>query len=378
MLVTVAGCTPGKGALDCGKRASADLNPPEKLRPFKLDFVDPDESELANGHLLVNQFNKKTESFAAAIDGCAAHVWWEKAQSQATKITRTRMGRDGRSVIFSEYDRFRLADTGEIRRHDLKTGELTVTPAEEQHHDFVEMPDGQLAWLSWQYIANDWFPSLDTDIATDAIRVADEGSDGEHEILFSVPEDSGVEMFWACRHMAPDTFVPGYAEWSHANSLMYDEDQDALFVLVRYWDALLRIERDGTLGWILGGTNNEFTVADGTELPKHGHMSEFWPGGMLVFDNRSHSGGKASRVVEYAIDEEARTVEEVWSYEEPNGQFWSYLGDARRLPGGNVVIAWSGSGQITEVNRAGEVVWSAETDHELGRLEFVEDWPWVQ
>jgi len=377
LLALVAlGCTPGKRALKCHERPSADVETPDNLEPFKLLSVDSSESQVANGHILLNQFDKKTESYSAVIDGCGAHVWWRERQTPQTKITRSRMSLDGRSVLYSEYDRARELDTGEIRRVNVKTGAETVTRAKEQHHDFIERPDGKLVWLSWQYTSNLWFDNVDADIASDAIRMGDEGSDGDSEMLFSILDDSGVDIFWACDHMNASTFVPQFAEWSHTNSLIYDPDQDAYFALTRYWDAVLRIEGDGTLSWILGGRNNEFTLIGDTVLPQHGHMSEFWPGGMLVFDNRNHNDGKElpSRVVEYAIDEEARTVEEVWSYDDPNGVFWSYLGDARRLPGGNVLIAWSASGTISEVNRKGEVVWEAQTEHDLGRLEFVRDW----
>ncbi len=365
-------CTPGKAALDCANRPSADLEPPESLRAFKLKKVDADRSRVADGFILLNQFGDHKESWASAIDGCGAHVWWQEQQAPETKITRTRMGLDGRSVIYSEYDRKRLVDTGEIRRVDLRTGDVSVTRAVEQHHDFVERPDGRLAWLSWQYTANVWLDRVSADLASDAILIADEGSDGDHDVVYSYLDDSGIEPFWSCDHMKPGRFVPGFAEWSHTNSLIYDADQDAYFALARYWDAVLRIDGDGTLRWILGGRLNEFDIiGKKSVLPEHGHMSEFWPGGMLVFDNRDHSEGLASRVAEYAIDEDARTVEETWSYEQPDGESWAYLGDVRRLPGGNVLIAWSGSGRITEVTRDGDIVWEAETDHEIGRLEFV-------
>jgi hypothetical protein len=346
--------------------------------PFDLIAVDKRRSQVANGFILLNQFDKKTESWATVIDGCGSHRWWQRRQDPSTKITRTRMGRDGHSVLYSEYDRAREVDRGEIRRIDLYSGRVTVTRAVEQHHDFVELDDGRLAWLSWQYQADVGLENLNTAMATDAIRVADEGSLGEHDMLFSYLSDSGIEPFWSCEHMSPNVFVPGFSEWSHTNSLVYDEGQDAFFALARYWDAVLRIEGDGTLSWILGGPLGEFQALGLTQLPRHGHMSEVWDGGMLVFDNRNHDEEPVSRVVEYAIEEDTRSVQEIWSLEDPDGRFWSYLGDARRLPGGNVLIAWSGSGRLTEVTRDGDIVWEAETDQEVGRLEFVSDWSWLR
>ena len=375
-VVLGSACTPER-ALKCSERASAQLETPVNLSPFELVSVDRKRSQVAEGHILLNQFDRQTESWAAAIDGCGAHVWWQRRQDAESKNTRTPMGLDGSSVIYAEYDRARLEDRAEIRRIDLDNGTVTVTRAVEQHHDFVELGDQRLAWLSWQYAANTWLDT-DADIAADAIRVGEEGSEGEHEILFSYFADSGFEPYWTCSHMQRGIFVPGYSEWSHSNSLVYDPDEDAYFALARHWDAVLRIEGDGTLGWVLGGQKSDFQALGQTALPMHGHMSEVWSDGMLVFDNGNHDGKRASRVAEYAIDPDARTVQEVWSFSEPSGSFWPYLGDARRLPGGNVLIAWSGSGRITEVTRDGDIVWEAQTAQEIGRLEFVRDWPWLR
>jgi len=377
LTLTGSACAPER-ALKCSQRPSASEVTPVNLSAFELISVDVSRSRVATGHVLLNQFDKKTESWAAAIDGCGAHVWWQRRQDAGSKITRTRMGKDGHSVIYAEYDREREVDRAEIRRIDLDTGEVTITRATEQHHDFVELGDGRLAWLSWEYSANLWLENLNADIASDAILIADEGTEGDHEVLFSYLSDSGIEPFWSCNHMRRGIFVPGYAEWSHTNSLVYDVDEDAYFALARYWDAVLRIEGDGTLSWILGGPLDQFQSLGQATLPRHGHMSEAWPGGMLVFDNRNHGDDEASRVVEYAFDEARGVVEEVWSFQEPHGSFLAYLGDARRLPGGNVLIAWSGTGRITEVTRDGDIVWEAKTDQEIGRLEFVEDWPWLR
>ena len=129
------------------------------------------------------------------------------------------------------------------------------------------------------------------------------------------------------------------------------------------------------LAWVLGGPLNEFEMADGGQMPRHSHLSEVWTDGMLVFDNRNHDAEQVSRVVRYDIDAEARTVREAWSFQHPRELFVPFLGDARTLPGGNVLVAWSNNGALSEITPDGEIVWEVQTDQRIGRIEFVPDWP---
>ena len=123
---------------------------------------------------------------------------------------------------------------------------------------------------------------------------------------------------------------------------------------------------------MLTPTGNEF------EWPYHQHGPEITPQGtILMFDN---GNGRAippatalpfdraySRAVEYRVDEEAMTVEQVWAYGgqfDPRQQFYSsFLGDARSLPEtGNVLVTDGGrTASITPLRRNGRI---AEVTHE--------------
>ncbi len=104
-------------------------------------------------------------------------------------------------------------------------------------------------------------------------------------------------------------------------------------------------------------------------------MSEAWDDRTLLFDNGNHGVNPVSRAVEYQVDEARGVVEEVWSFDHPDGGDMTHLGDARRLPGGNTRISWSPDGILTEVTPGGDIVWEARVDQKVGRIEFVPDWP---
>ena len=143
---------------------------------------------------------------------------------------------------------------------------------------------------------------------------------------------------------------------------------------VRHFDAVVRFDGNGAIRWWLGGRLNTLDPLDGAAPPRHGHFSEAWSDGMLVFDNGNHVPDAVTRIVEYAIDAEAQTYREVWSYDHPEGGFFAARGDARRLPGGNVLVAWTGNGQIWEITREGDVVWRADTEQKVVRMQFLPDW----
>jgi len=345
---------------------------PSTLTPLDLDIRDEERSELATGHLLFSQYDRQRDhSFATIVNGHGAVVWLSADTGDDVKINRARLGRDGQSVLFSQYHWELRKDLGEIVRVSLDGTTTTTTRATEQHHDFVELPDHELAWLS--YVYDDVVLPGDDDplpLATDAVRTAPEGTEGAGtRKLFDMLEDWPESPGWSCDHMELGKFVPNRYEWTHSNSIAYIDEEHAFLVLARYIDQLVKIDANtGEILWRMG-PGGDFELLSGTWFD-HPHFSDAWPGGVLMYDNRNHSE-RASRAVEYHYDEDAMTVEQVWSHTEPGHRMTTFLGDASRLPGGNVVITWSALGTIQEVTRDGEVVFELHTKNVPGRSAWV-------
>ena len=364
-IATMAGCTPPS-------ETSSEVNNSDTDGTWSI-VTSTRESEVANGFLVLSRFDLRgSEAFVLSGDGSV--VWRSGDPGDPLKINRVRLAPDGQSVLYAAYDRARREDIGSVTRVDLSTGTvLSTTRTAEQHHDFVaHEAEGTLSWLSWTY-GESTLGLAPIPIASDALRTAAEGSLEEdptriYDFLDHYPEDP----FWSCDHMSFNNFAPDHYEWSHSNSLVYVPEQDAYFVMVRYWDAVLKIDRQGTLAWQLGGLHGDFDLTDPFH---HAHMSEVWPGGMLIFDNADHADPSVSGVAEYAWDEATMTADKIWEYRHPEGHFVSHLGDARRLPGGNTLISWGPLGTLTEITSEGEVVWELETDGTLGRVTWIEALP---
>ena len=196
-------------------------------------------------------------------------------------------------------------------------------------------------------------------------------------MVFDFFEDWDEPFSLDCQHQrAPHYVFADSFDYSHCNSLMYDESDDTWLMMCKNLDALFKIDRaTGQIIW-RAGEGGDFAITGDSEYNawSHGHMSHFWGDGMVVFDNGYHHDTK-SRVVEYAVDQDARTLELVWSYDDPEGRFVPLLGDGRKLPSGNVLPSWTSLGILKEITRDGDVVWEAEADlgEGLGRVRWIED-----
>ncbi|NCG22154.1 MAG: hypothetical protein GWP91_24320 [Rhodobacterales bacterium] len=252
------------------------------------------------------------------------------------------------------------------------------------HHVVLETLPQQWAWLALRFTES--AERLD---GTDVIYQASFDDTASPTVLLDTYDDvfAGQPPNTCDHNQQPSPFsttVDVY-EWAHSNSLIYVPDTDDLYVGGRFVDSLWKVDRaTGTLEWQLGGPNGDFTDPDGNSLwtsaadsrPwSHAHLTDLWDGGALLFDNGDHYSPRESGVVEVAWDEASRTAWEVWRYPHPNNAIIPIVGDARRLPEDHVLISWTTLGQVTEVNRDGDLLWEAQLpgNLQMGRVRYIPD-----
>ncbi|MFM1813917.1 MAG: Arylsulfate sulfotransferase AssT precursor [Pseudomonadota bacterium] len=173
---------------------------------------------------------------------------------------------------------------------------------------------------------------------------------------------------------------PGAYDWSHCNAVAYSAEDDSLIVSLRHQDCIVKFDyATGRLRWILGNHGNWkdafkpylLTPEAGTEWQYHQHDCSFTGGGrILCFDNGNFrvpafstpmdDTENYSRVVEFEVDEAARSVRQVWCYGGPGPDriFACYQGGALRLPEtGNTFMTFGGicfkDGRPTRENGSG-------------------------
>ncbi len=171
-------------------------------------------------------------------------------------------------------------------------------------------------------------------------------------------------------------------DWCHTNAVFYDARDDTIMLSLRTQDCILKFHRStGEIKWILGDPGNwrapwsHFLLkpVGDVEWQYHQHDCSVTPTGtILCFDNGNHRAlpfaeplageENYSRVVEFKVDEQAKTVEQVWSFGDGDGPgeglYGCYQGGAYRLPKtGNTFMNFGGvctiDGVPTNDNRGG-------------------------
>jgi len=257
---------------------------------------------------------------------------------------------------------------------------------ETMHHEIFELEDGSLATLGSIAQSVGGYPDNATyDVVGD--RVVTFSRAGELLSQFNVfdvldPYRYGNDFFINYWHKTySELFEP--KDWTHGNGVIHDPSDDTLVVSYRHQDGIFKHNRQtGELIWVLGA-DLPFTAGDddwpfleligGGTLPSHMHAPQLTPGGtLMLFDNRNDLG--QSRTVEYAIDAEAMTAEQIWEYIDPEHDpplFSRSVSDADLLPGGTVLVT-HGANRMGQSPNA--VFWAliTEVTHDANKTKVFE------
>jgi hypothetical protein len=362
----------------------AFVQPPPRDTPSLLfDTWNPDLAcdDTGDGYVLLNYLGERglTESGVGIVDRQGRYVWAIRSEDPQVQFARTRLGRDGRSILWNTNDYARLDDIATIERMSIDGRQSTSTRTRNGHHDFVELPDGELAWIAYELVD----PPLELPVefppgwsefptAYDAIYQAPEGitDTDTPTVVFDQLRDWPEGFYYNDRTERCDQFLPGYCEVGHANSLAYIDSVGQFQMGFRWLDAIVRIDPAGAVQWVFGGPLNEF-AGPPADLPVHHHYSDAWADGMMVFDNHDPA---PSRAMQYALDTEAKTFSTTLKMQEDENE--DILGDVRRVPiegCTNVLVVLSKQGVLEERTRDGQLVWRVYYDAGdiIGRVQYL-------
>jgi len=365
---------PGGATSDALAFPTAEV--PAPLRSLVLEEASAD-SEAGQGWVLTNVYERDPASgYALILDGQGRPVWWKEAPD-ALKSVRARLSHDGTAVVWAVTDWELDDDIALIGRTSLDGRTEALRAAPGLHHDVLEDGD-RYHYLAFQvdeslpFGFNDAFPAV-----ADVVRSVPVAADTPVEEGFAFFDDYPFPPYEACSHADFPSFHPTGVEWTHSNSLV-TAPQGGLYVMARYLDALVHVDAEGAFAWQIGGRDATLHPVDPAHEAFHGHFTHAWDDRVLVFDNHSHVDGP-SRVMEWRIDAAAGTYEAVWTHEEPGGGKITFLGDARRMPGGHTLIAWSPRGELEEVRPDGTTAWRVDSPVLVtGRVAFEPGLPFAR
>ncbi len=260
------------------------------------------------------------------------------------------------------------------------------------HHHVIEKPNGNLL-----------------------VTVNDPGKPTVEDVILELDRTTGeIANLWDLnesldnrRRAWPTNIANLEVDWFHANGLAYDAAADAILVSGRT-QGTVKLSAANEVIWILAPHRGWTTAGDGTDLgakllqpldaggapitdnavlegtTNHPDFEWAWyqhspillPNGhVMLFDNGDNrnyvptgfdAGGAYSRAVEYAIDEDNGTIQQVWSYGKERGRetYSRIVSKVSYLAGTDHVLFTPGAvrfqnanyGKVVEVKRATDQV----------------------
>ena len=362
---------------------------PRNFPPLKTVLAKPEQMEPGVTLFPTNLWNKNksvmTYGFLVALDAEGEVVWF---LNSGHRTADCRVMRNGHLLFQHASYRHALEIDlyGNVIRqwHGARLTQASnpksiPVDVDTMHHDLQELPNGNFLTLATQLIHFDKYPTSETDPDAPwgpAYVVVD-------EIVEFQPDDGLVLRRWPLlKLLDKDRFgymaLTGFwkskynrringlsRDWSHANALIYVEEDDAMIVSLRHLDCLIKIDRKtGEIVWILGdhgGWGDRWKPyllepEGDLEWTYHQHSPQLTRDGTLIiydngnyrarpFDPRLPGDQNQSRVVEFRVNEQARTVSQIWEYRgTPDDRFYCpFYSEADLLPEtGNILVTDGG------------------------------------
>ena len=363
---------------------------PDDFPPITATRSEPDRME--PGVTLFSVYRRAGDDrgndygVLVAVNAAGEVVWYYRSDERITDARRLRNG----NILYNggaKRDRMYEIDMlGHVVRQWHAAGLGGDAPAESisvdtdsLHHEVYEMPSGNFLALSTELREFDNYPSSETDPAAPRetahvvggviVEFTPDGQIVRELKLFDLLDpyrigyDSLGTGFW--RELYGAVVEGDTRDWLHDNGIIYDERDDSAIVSLRHGDAVIKVGLStGDLKWILG-TPEGWSDPQRARLLEpvgdlawtfHQHSPMLTPtGNLLLYDNGNYRvrpyeekpppSEYYSRVVEYAIDEDAQTVSQEWVYGGPGAdRFFSNFGsDADWLPTtGNILVTHAG------------------------------------
>ena len=215
------------------------------------------------------------------------------------------------------------------------------------HHEWVELPDGTLAWGS----------------------VSPDHSTSE-ALVELAPGASEATPIWTCTEDWPGA---GHCE---SNGLFYEPSTNRYLYSFYTNNSLVEVDRGtGESAWWAGAVADGYAfVPESSQFAWQHGVSYTSTGTLLVSTKSAVNGGNITTYVrEYTVDHENGRLNQEWFCD--SEEYAATNGDAWRLPNGNTLHVLGAAGQIKEYLADCTVVWHLDfgNDYLLGRGEFVDD-----
>jgi hypothetical protein len=240
------------------------------------------------------------------------------------------------------------------------TGRICWQSPEEQelrcHHEASPMPNGNVLTILYETRGPlDWLGDVFVEFDRNT-----------NEIVWSW----SVWAYFSTADFDPEEDT----DWTHANAVVYNPDDDSVYISCRHLNRITRIDyQTGDILYNMGFDMPSGDVDFGDNLFSFQHAPQLLPNGnMMVYDNGNRRDNiiqtpetGVSKPIELAFDYDPETgipvdTSIVWEWEVP--EYTPFVCDADRLPGGNTLVCTGPANATHEVAPDGSVVWEMNHD----------------
>jgi sugar lactone lactonase YvrE len=266
----------------------------------------------------------------------AGRVVWE-SQDTRQEGTHSQIRLVGNVVYRLIFDR---SESGldRIVGADLSGNLIEEISVPGAHHDFL-FRDGDL-----YYLDRDIRPGTDGKmwVGDKLVRRTPDGTETTIWNSWDIPLNEGP---------ADSSFYDAGLDLTHSNGLSWSEEHQLFLISSKVQNCVWAIDEEGKALWSVGNSPGALQVTTGDWVgTPHGPLLD--GDRLYLFDNEPVDGG-SSRAVVYQMDQEAGTLQQVWSH--TDGQIHNVLGNVAPSPDGNFFVFYGQSGGIAEVDVDGTV-----------------------
>lgn len=322
-------------------------NLPSELASLETTTLEADKIS-SERYLLGSIMTGGQAGILYAIDREANYRWYHIGADDV-QTAHVQFDRNSNDILFNGVDPKHAVDVAAIYRVTLE-GTLTDSVRTElAHHVFYQHEDGTFVYPTADI--RDWTdPESGEVLSVVGDTLVEQAPDGTTRAVWSAWDNLPIERNDAW----DDGFYAVGEDWTHGNAVTYDEATDSYLFSMGNVTTLVQIDRSTgeTLDII---SPNTYTIDSDSTIFSFQHDGQWTEDGNLLLLSHGTTG---TQPIEYEIDQDAKTLHQVWTYHaEPST---SFLGQVDRLSNGNTLINYGGLGLIREVTPDLEVVWQLE------------------
>jgi len=278
-------------------------------------------------------------------------VVWASLTTDYRWTLYMRVSNDGRDLLYDAATWWAWFDNGQsstVTRMKIDGTDAETYDTPGLHHGYVDLPDRSIVW----------------------------GRDnGPDELLERLTAEGQRETIWSCRDFHASIDEDDATCWS--NALSWNASTDTFVFSSPNTDTVVEVDHQTgeTLrhwGWL--NDSYAFDPPNSKFLFQHGVA--YTPEGTLILSSKSLVENE-TLVREYVVDDEARTLRQIWTFGEGEGVYAETAGEAHRLPNGNTLHNYGSHGTVREVTQDGlvvwEITWRQDRDRLIGRTIWIED-----